>query len=177
MYYVKKKEYEIKKIEQLKNEKESLSVDLSRDKNIKPVVNEITDLNYEDLCEIMGNILSQWKLHESVDVTFDKSTMDFIINNKHKENYGKGYRALINSAFIIALIKYSIKFGLPHSKVIIINSPLTTYKERNKEIDGNEIESEVKQMLYEYLSNESKNMQIIIILAKIKKLADMVFYQ
>ncbi len=159
----KKKEYAIKRIEELKCEKESLSLDLSKDKKNIPIVNEITDVNYEELCEIMANILFEWKLYENVDVTFDKSTMDFIINNKHKENYGKGYRALINSAFIIALMKYSIKFGLPHSKVVIIDSPLTTYKERDKEIDGNEIKSEVKQMFYEYLSNESKNMQIIIL--------------
>ncbi|AGX43871.1 AAA domain protein [Clostridium saccharobutylicum DSM 13864] len=161
--YVKKKEYAIKKIEQLKDEKEYLSVDLSKDKYIKPVVNEITDVNYEDLCEIMKNILSEWKLYESVNVTFDKSIMDFIINNKHKENYGKGYRALINTAFVIAIMKYSIKFSLPHSKLVIIDSPLTTYKEKDKEVDNNEIKSEVKQMFYQYLSKESENMQIIML--------------
>ncbi|MEG0774399.1 AAA family ATPase [Clostridium sp.] len=160
---IKKKEYAIKRIEELKVQKESLALDLGKDKNNIPVVNEITDVNYEELCEIIGDILLEWKLYDSVDVTFDKVTMDFIINNKHKENYGKGYRSLINTAFVIALMKFSIKFNLPHSKVVIVDSPLTTYKERDKEADENEIKSEVKQMFYKYLSNESKNMQIIIL--------------
>lgn len=57
--------------------------------------------------------------------------------------------------------------GLPHPKVIVLDSPLTTFKEREKDksISSDEIviNDEVKQAFFKYLSTQKSGMQFIIL--------------
>lgn len=61
-------------------------------------------------------------------------------------------------------MEYCINKDLPHPKVIILDSPLTTYKEGDKKDEGetNVITEEVKQSFYRYLSKMKDKAQIII---------------
>ena len=46
---------------------------------------------------------------------------------------------------MIGVFRYTIKLGLPHLKVVIIDSPLTTYKERDMQVEKEQNEQKVKE--------------------------------
>ncbi|MBO1582535.1 hypothetical protein [Bacillus sp. XF8] len=96
---------------------------------------------------------------------FDERKKDIVINGKDKEGFGKGYASILNSAFVIGVLKYAIKLGLPHPKVVILDSPLTTYKEKDVTEDESEqkVREEVKNAFFESLSNYKGNVQFIIL--------------
>ncbi len=102
-------------------------------------------------------------MFDTVSVKFDRKEFDVIVNDKEKKSYGKGYRAIINSAFLISLMNYVVDINLPHPKLIVLDSPLTTYKGKNKDDDeNNNIDDEVKKLFYKNLSENLKGKQVII---------------
>ena len=58
-------------------------------------------------------------------------------------------------------MKYNITRGLPHPKIIILDSPLITFKEKDSAEEA--ISDIVKTSFYEYLSENFKQEQIIVL--------------
>lgn len=155
----------VKFIEDKLDEAKKLKNDLSSKKvnvnNVKVELNKINDENSKDLCLEVSNLLDEWNLFKSPQVSFDLKTYDLEINGKKKASFGKGYRAIINSALSLAIMKYNILRGLPHPKIVIIDSPLITFKEKDS---GEEKISEVvKSSFYKYLAENFKKQQVIVL--------------
>jgi len=152
--------------EQLKsyyNQKSILETELAR----KPKTGEQSDgIKYSifnGLCEVIEDILKKWKYPNIATVNFDSSyrVYDIIINNKHRKAHGKGIRAITYTAFIIGLMDYCIINKLPHSRNVIIDSPLTTY--HGKESDSKEdVSKDMQDAFFNDLSNVEHKKQIII---------------
>ncbi|ELC8457027.1 hypothetical protein QYB58_002139 [Clostridium perfringens] len=124
---------------------------------------EINETNIKDICKEVGNILKGYKLFDTIDVKFDIKSFDLIINGKNKGSFGKGYRSLINSALILAIMNYTTSRELPHPKIVILDSPLTAYRGKDV-IEGNDqISDEVKYAFYEYIYEKFKDKQVIIL--------------
>lgn len=164
--------YKLNKIEYLNErvqEMQSSKIELIRSKGIEKVVttevNITNDSIYNEFCKIIGDIFEGWKYKINAEVTFDEKTMDLFINGDFKRNFGKGHCAIINSAFVIGLMLYATSIRLPHPKVVILDSPLITFKDKDKATieAGEKINDEVKQSFYTYLSKINKGVQIIIL--------------
>ncbi|MED1951479.1 ATP-binding protein [Brevibacillus centrosporus] len=110
----------------------------------------LLDMNFPDLKEGVNN------------VTFDDKGYDFIINGKARSVYGKGYRSIIYSVFVISLMVYCQKNHLPHVGFVLIDSPLTTYQEAGELTDAEKIPEELKERFIETFS-KVKESQIIIL--------------
>ncbi|PES46092.1 hypothetical protein [Bacillus thuringiensis] len=115
--------------------------------------------------QIVQGILTDWHLEKEIEVKFDEEKNDIIINGKIKEGFGKGYAAILNSAFVIGVLEYTIKLGLPHPRIVIIDSPLTTYKEKDTKEDEDQqtVQEEVKDAFFKYLSTYKGKVQFIIL--------------
>ena len=126
---------------------------------------ELSEINISDMCKEVGSILEKCKLFKVADVEFDKKNYDFIINKKKKESFGKGYRSIINSAIILAIMQYTTTRNLPHPKLVILDSPLTTYKGKDKDSreDNDKISEEVKYAFYDFISKKYIDKQVIIL--------------
>lgn len=160
-----KKDYLTDRINDMENSKKSF-IALSTQEKV--VVSEVTTSNeslYNEFCKIVHEIFIGWKFREDSNIKFDEKDMDLIIDDEVKKSFGKGFCAIINSAFVIALMKYAIKLDLPHPKIIILDSPLTTYKGKDGEVDTNteKVTDVVKQAFYNHLSKMEKGIQIIIL--------------
>lgn len=158
---INKKEFIEGNLEEAKKLRESLNKDRESDNNVDIKINNISDTNMEDLSSEVSTLLDKWKLFDNPNVKFDLQTYDLIINEKKKSSFGKGYRAIINSAFAIAIMKYSVARELPHPKVIILDSPLITFKEKDNEEE--KISDIVKTSFYKYLSENFNQEQIIVL--------------
>lgn len=97
-------------------------------------------------------------------VSFENKSNDVIICNKTKASFGKGARAIINSAFIISIMKYCIARGLSHPGYVVLDSPLTTYKEKDKKKNekNEEVSKSVKDSFFYDLVKQSDDCQIIV---------------
>ena len=95
-------------------------------------------------------------------IKYNNATEDVEVGEKEKASYGKGARAIINSTFLIGIMNYCYKRNLCHPGIVVLDSPLTTYKEKDKK-DGDDetITKGTIEKFYEMLA-EQKNGQIII---------------
>lgn len=161
--YINENDYNNERLSKLMQTKNRLIDSMSIENIDNPVIQEISDIIYDAFCNIVKDILLGWNFGDNIEVAFNKKDMDLIINNRSKRSFGKGYSAIINSAFVLAIMQYAVKYNLPHPKIVVLDSPLTTYKERDS-INQNEetITDVVKQSFYKYLST-LKGVQIIIL--------------
>lgn len=117
------------------------------------------------LCKEIAVLLRECNfIEKDVEVIYNNITHDIEIGTKEKAAYGKGARAIINSIFLIGIMNYCINRDLCHPGVVVLDSPLTTYKEKDKK-DGEHDESVgkgTKEKFYEMLAKEDSEKQIII---------------
>ena len=119
----------------------------------------------EEFCAIIQNLLESWKfIGQNNLVRFNQKYNDVVVCGKEKATYGKGARAIINSAFIIAIMEYCYQNGLPHPGFVILDSPLTTYKERDRQANekNEDVDISIKAHFFYNLACLSEDEQIII---------------
>ena len=117
------------------------------------------------LCNEIFDLLKKCNfIDKEVKVEYNNTTHDLEIDSKAKASYGKGARAIINSAFLLGILNYCLKRDLCHPGVVILDSPLTTYKEKDKKNEENDesVGQGTKEKFYEMLANGENSKQIII---------------
>ena len=110
-------------------------------------------------------MLVSWNfIEEKSNVVFDKQNKDLCVDGKRKELFGKGARAIINSAFLIGLMQYCYDNRLCHPGVVILDTPLTTFREKDaaKNEKDESVGKDIKMAVYEKLATACKDYQIII---------------
>ena len=117
---------------------------------------------YEKFCEKVRDILLAIGYPKSNVVTFDGKSQDICINLVERKSSGKGFRAITYSSFILGLMTYCFENNLPHSKCVILDSPLTTYKKNDRPPKDDEIGTDMESNFFTFLSNLSDDMQVII---------------
>lgn len=137
------------KLDKQKKEIESAPQDINT--TVDKAQETSLDVYTKELCKEIEEILKEWMFPDT-EVQFDATSFDIVISDNKRSVYGKGYRAIAFSAFIIGLLNYCIKKGLPHTGMIILDSPLTTYKEEDTIKDEEVIPEEIQNKFYEYLS-------------------------
>jgi hypothetical protein len=120
---------------------------------------------FKEFCEIIEAILTRWKYPNISTVNFDDSykIYDIVINDKNRKAHGKGIRAITYTSFVLGLMDYCIQKDLPHSRNIIIDSPLTTYQGKESQANSEEISKDMEDAFFIDLSAVPDNRQIIIL--------------
>lgn len=153
----------IKKYEDRISELES-----SREKVTNKSKGNIKDISEEKLVqfsEIVKKMLVSWNfIEEKSDVVFNKENKDFCIDGKRKELFGKGARTIINSAFLIGLMEYCYDNRLCHPGIVILDTPLTTFREKDADTDEKDesVGKDIKMAVYDNLATTCKDYQVII---------------
>ena len=117
-------------------------------------------------CKEVEKVLKEWKWEGEGRVEFDEKNFDIMVDGQTRQSHGKGFRAVLYSAFVIALVRYCQKKSLPHPGVVVIDSPLTSYKRRGaRNVNGSEstVSSGVEAAFWDSLAKISKDVQVIIV--------------
>lgn len=159
----KKKLYDTQNRIQELNEK----IDNTKATSNKVEVKKLSDELMEEFCKLIQGLLENWNFIDmSCDntVCFNKKDNDVIVKSKTKASYGKGARAIINSSFIITILLYCKQNGLPHPGFVVLDSPLTTYKEKDRRNNekNEEVSKSVKDSFFINLAKHSTDCQIIV---------------
>ena len=138
-------------------------IDSTKAKDNKVEIKKLSEDLMKDFCEIIKEFLNDWNFMQG-DVSFDGKANDIVVNDKAKGTYGKGARAIINSAFVLSIMKYCLKRNLPHNAFVILDSPLTTYKERDKLAmeKKEDVSKNIKELFFRNLAEVKGDCQIII---------------
>lgn len=121
------------------------------------------------LCRVIEAVLQEWSWPSDVRVEFDDKTYDIKVNGKARKSHGKGFRAVLNSALAIGLLRYCHANDRPHPRFVVLDSPLTTVKQRDAtaETEDTEADAEINQMIeplfWDSLSKISKEIQVIVL--------------
>lgn len=161
--YIKQRQFEIelqnlKKIEEQLQEEINSQIEHKKLKGnrIKPAEKPVTEKRNEFtkfLKELFYDVDNS-----IIKIDFSKNLLDIIINDRDRRNNGKGYRAFYKSLYFYAMILFKFQDD-NYSKFILLDSPLTTFKE------GDKINEEVNSTLqYKFLKklSERKDIQVII---------------
>lgn len=109
------------------------------------------------LCKRMSEILKE--IGENKIVNYSSESFEFEIGNSFRNTYGKGYRAIYYSVYIIALNELmednNYRITIP-----ILDSPLVTYKKPNANGEG--IELNLAMDFYRYLAKTKIKQTIIL---------------
>lgn len=119
-----------------------------------------------NLCREIEIILTEWKWSSKPQVSFDEKEYDIIVDGQPRQSHGKGVRAILYSAFIIGLLKYCVNNGRPHPGLVVIDSPLTSYKKKGAaKISGSDepISAGVEAGFWHSLTQLPETLQVIVI--------------
>jgi hypothetical protein len=122
-----------------------------------------------ELATAVQAVLHAWHFPGSPTVSFDDASHDILIDGRSRRSNGKGVRALMNAAFKIGLLNYCRGKHLPHPGVLVLDSPLLSYREpqsRHGDLSDDEKAvkaSGVKSHFFAYLKAKSATAQFIII--------------
>lgn len=116
---------------------------------------------YADLCDSIKYFLTGWKYPGSENVKFDVKQKDILISGKARRLFGKGYRSISYSAFVLGLMKYCNLKDLPHPGIVVLDSPITSYKEEDG--DEDKTSDDLQSRFFEFLAEVTLNNQVIIL--------------
>lgn len=137
--------------------------------SIKPskrVAAELPAATIGGFSESFREILSAWHFPVSGEISFDTQSEDFFIGIRRRREQGKGSRALTHAAFTIALMNYCISENLPHPGLVLLDSPLITYRDKDGGEQDNDLTQDfrlrLKDEFYRDLATRVKDQQLII---------------
>lgn len=144
----------------------SIQKSLTQDNQPKLEWEGLSSLSLTGLCTEVEAVLTDWKWGSKPRVAFDEKEYDIIVDGQPRQSHGKGVRAILYSAFIIGLLKYCVNNGRPHPGVVVIDSPLTSYKKKGAaKVSGSDepISAGVETGFWNSLAQLPETIQVIII--------------
>jgi len=110
------------------------------------------------------SVLEAWRYPDLTRVTFSDEKVDLVISGKERASEGKGFRAIAYAAFMIGLLDFCVDstVNLPHPGIVVLDSPLVTYKRRDT-TPGEEISEDVTAAFYEALAKLPAGKQVIVL--------------
>lgn len=121
-------------------------------------------------CREVENVLKAWSWSDDVRVEFeeDRDRYDIKVNGKPRRAHGKGLRAVLHAAFSVALLRYCRSNGTPHPGFIVLDSPLTTVKQRKgvpaqRVAEKDQIDARIEPCFWEALAILEPSLQVIVL--------------
>lgn len=117
---------------------------------------------FDSYCDFVYKVLKQWGFDGEFEIEFNPKTLDIIVGDKERTNWGKGYRAFVMSAMSVALMRYCYNNSKLHPGFVILDSPLVSLKERKKDETGEWINDYMERKMIEDILVEDCFHQVII---------------
>jgi hypothetical protein len=113
-----------------------------------------------ELASLIAEILSSWGIAGANTARLDEKA-ELIVDGRPRGSRGKGTRALLHSAFSLALADYCLLKEHPHPGFVVLDSPLVTYRQPDPGEDE-AIPKSVADSFYRYLATEFDGQAIIL---------------
>lgn len=113
---------------------------------------------------IARQMLNDWGFTSIRSVYVDPKACDLVIDGRRRLSYGAGKRGLFLSAMTIALMQHALRSGHPHLGVVVLDSPLKAYAQKEAPDNDREIPTAtVNSSFYAWLSRFQGPGQIVVL--------------
>ncbi|WP_353953560.1 hypothetical protein V6K52_09155 [Knoellia sp. S7-12] len=110
----------------------------------------------------VARVLAAWSVPGASTAHIVPETLEASLEGKRRSERGKGVRAILYAAQVVAFAQLCIRKGLPHPGFVVLDSPLVTYKSPKVEKGDTElIDDEVGYAFYRYLDQEFLGQAIV----------------
>lgn len=118
----------------------------------------------DEVGAIARQMLNDWGFTSIKSVYVDAAACDLVIDGRRRLSFGAGKRGLFLSAMTIALMQHALKEGHPHLGVVVLDSPLKTYAQKDSADTDRDIPpATVNASFYGWLSRFKGLGQIIVL--------------
>lgn len=118
----------------------------------------------DDVGAIARQMLNDWGFTSIQSVYVDPKACDLVIDGRRRLSYGAGKRGLFLSAMTIALMQHALRSGHPHLGVVVLDSPLKAYAQKESPDKDREIPTAtVNTSFYAWLSRFQGPGQIVVL--------------
>ncbi len=121
----------------------------------------------ELFCQEIEAVLKEWDWPGRGKVSFEQTTFDINVDGQPRQSHGKGVRGVLYAAFVMALLNYCRKRGLPHPGLVVIDSPLTAYSKKkglaSGEAAGMALDAGVEAKFWDALTRIGPEVQVIVV--------------
>lgn len=112
-----------------------------------------------EFCDAMESRLRAWRFPNigTIELQREKGNKPYevVVNGQTARSHGKGFRALIHSAFTLTLMYESQN---RHTRLVILDSPLTSFKDK----DRVEVSEDIQRAFYLNLVDTTNDYQVIL---------------
>jgi hypothetical protein len=116
----------------------------------------------DDFSQNIEYFLTGWSF-PAQRVFFDLPRRDIQVSGKPRRVNGKGVRAVLHAAFSLGLLRYTSVHEKPHPRLLILDSPLVTYRDPMSADDLELAHSNLNERFYEPFRDWDMRQQVIII--------------
>lgn len=157
--------YDTEQLESLRSRKAQIEQTTAKGSRGKKQWEELPSKSLMALCKEIEAVLKEWRWDGEGRVEFDEKAYDIKVDGQARQSHGKGVRAVLYSAFVIALVRYCQREGLPHPGLVVIDSPLTSYKKRGTNVKGADtsVSQGVEAAFWKSLISISSDVQVVIV--------------
>jgi hypothetical protein len=147
---------------QLKKEKAQMEKALAARDDEPTVPTVVLSQAVERFALRVDGLLRSWAYPGLTRVTFSEQDLDLIVSGRRRATEGKGLRAISYAAFTIGLLLTCKDMDLPHPGLVVLDSPLVTYKRRDVQ-PGETIPDDVKTAFFRSLVDLPPEVQVVIL--------------
>jgi hypothetical protein len=132
-----------------------LQVDLGPEPKQTKTTNSDTDVSGDpgprrEFLNRVAKLLNNWN-YKPVGIVEFGEKLDLVVDGQSRASHGKGVRAIMHAAFTLALM---IQAKGRHPGVILLDSPLTSYKSKDNYQNDDDVQRGFFQALIKYKSNQ-----------------------
>jgi hypothetical protein len=114
-------------------------------------------------CLEIQKVLKEWAWKGPAQVEFDDKRFDIKVDGKARQSNGKGVRAILQAAFVVALLRFCHENQTPHPGFVVLDSPLTTFKQgRDSGIDES-IDPSIEAAFWMSIKKLKSDLQIVVL--------------
>ena len=148
------------------DELEELRADVARERpvTVDQVAHGINRASQQDFSRTLRDLLVDWEVPGAEEAVFHfDGTPRIDIQQRSREDRGKGMRSILHAGFSVALSEFCTERGLPHPGFVALDTPVLTYRDADSVGDDDELLSgSVSRAFYAYLSSDHSGQTIVL---------------
>jgi hypothetical protein len=115
---------------------------------------------------VIEGVLKEWSWDGPARVEFDEKRFDIKVDGKPRQSNGKGVRAILHAAFAVGLLRFCHENNTPHPGFLVLDSPLTTFKEGRDEGDeepDDSVGEGIQSAFWASIAKLQSDLQIVVL--------------
>jgi hypothetical protein len=143
--------------------RESLEATLIKPESAPKKWEAIDSIAAHKFCLEIQKVLKEWSWKGQAQVEFDEKRFDIKVDGKARQSNGKGVRAILHAAFVVALLRFCHENQTPHPGFVVLDSPLTTFKQGRDSGTDESIDPSIEAAFWVSIEKLKADLQIVVL--------------